>query len=63
MNHIGPGVQKKLDFKANYSRFSNFSSGGHFVHLSRTVLAVSVESYLSNIPMKFRPIGIGEVGI
>ena len=30
-DHIGPRVQEKLAFKANYSRFSIFSSGGHFV--------------------------------
>ena len=37
-----------------YSRFSIFSSGGHFVHRSRTVLAILVEGHLSNIPMKFK---------
>ena len=30
-----------------------FSSGGHFVHWSRSVLAILVEGHLSNIPMKF----------
>ena len=40
-------------FKANYSRFSIFSSGGHFVHRSGTVLAILVEGHLSNIPTKF----------
>ena len=29
-------------FKANYSRFSIFSSGGHFVHQSETVSAILV---------------------
>ena len=43
-----------VSFKANYSRFSIFSSGGHFVHQSETVLAISVEGHLSNIPMKFK---------
>ena len=42
-----------VSFKANYSRFSIFSSGGHFVHWSRTVLAILVEGHLSNIPMMF----------
>ena len=58
-----------LAFKANYSRFSIFSSGGHFVHRSRTIskfssgghlvyrsgtiLAILVGSRLGNIPMKF----------
>ena len=41
-------------FKANYSRFSIFSTGGHFGHGSKTVLAVLVEGHLSNIPMKFK---------
>ena len=36
------------------SRTSIFSSGGHFVHGSGTVLAVLVEGYLRNIPMKFK---------
>ena len=31
-----------------------FSSGGHFVHQSRTVLSILVEGHLSNIPMKFK---------
>ena len=31
-----------------------FSSGGHFVHRSATVLAILVEGHLSNIPMKFK---------
>ena len=48
-----PKVQEELAFKANYSRFSIFSSGGHFVHWSETVLAILVEGHLSNIPMKF----------
>ena len=49
-----PKVQEVLAFKANYSRFSIFSSGGHFVHRSGTVLAILVEGHLSNIPMKFK---------
>ena len=32
-----PKVQEELAFKANYSRFSIFSSGGHFVDRSKTV--------------------------
>ena len=41
-------------FTASYfSCFSIFSSGGHFVHRSRIVLAILVEGHLSNIPMKF----------
>ena len=42
-----------VSFQANYSRFSIFSSGGHFVHRSRTVLAILVEGHLSIISMKF----------
>ena len=34
-------------------RTSIFSSGGHFVHRSGTILAILVEGHLSNIPMKF----------
>ena len=34
-------------------RASIFSSGGHFVDRSITVLAILVEGHLSNIPMKF----------
>ena len=47
-------------------RFSIFSFGGHFVHRSGTVLAILVEGYQSNIPMKFksnRPRGIGGVDV
>ena len=43
-----------LAFKANYSRFSIFSSGGHFVHRSKTILAILVEGHLSNLSMKFK---------
>ena len=48
-----PGAQEELAFKANYSRFSSFSSGGPFVHWSETVLAIMVEGLLSNISIKF----------
>ena len=54
LNHIGQWVQEELAFKANYSQFSIFSSGGHFVHRSKTILALLVECHLSNIPMKFQ---------
>ena len=47
----GSGV---LAFKANYSLFSIFSSGGHFVNQSETVLAILVQGHLSNIPMKLK---------
>ena len=40
--------------KANYSQFSIFSSGGHFVHQSKTILAILLEGHLSHIPMKFK---------
>ena len=40
------------NFKANYSRFSIFSSGSHFVPRSGTVFPIMVEGHLSNIPMK-----------
>ena len=50
----------EIAFKANYSCFSIFKSGGHFVHLSRTVLAILQVGHLSNIN---RPMGIGGVGV
>ena len=43
-----------VSFYGNYLQFSIFSSGGHFVHQSGTVLAILVEGHLSNIPMKFK---------
>ena len=43
-----------VSFEANYSRFSIFSSGRHFVHQSQTVLATLVEGRLSIISMKFK---------
>ena len=39
--------------KAYYLHFSIFSYGSHFVHQSGTIPAISVESDLSNMPMKF----------
>ena len=51
-SHWSKGLEE-IAFKANYTRFSIFSSGGHFVHRSRTVLAILVQGHLSNIPMKF----------
>ena len=54
----------ELAFKADYSPFSIFSSGGHFVHRSQTILALLVGSHLGNIPMKFEshwPKGSGGV--
>ena len=44
----------KVSFKANYSGFSIFSSGGHFVHRSNTILAILLEGHLTNITMKFK---------
>ena len=43
-----------VSFSANYSGFSIFSSGGHFVHRSQTVLAILVEGHPSIIYMKFK---------
>ena len=54
LNHNGPRLREELAFKANYSQFSIFSLGGHFVHQSGSVLAILVEGHLSNIPMKFK---------
>ena len=60
INKIGPGVQEDLTFKD----FSIFSSGGHLVYRSGTILAILVGSHLGNIPMKFEshwPKGSGGV--
>ena len=43
-----------VSFYGNYPRFSIYSSGSHFVHRSKTVLAILVEGHLSNISMKFK---------
>ena len=43
-----------VSFLSKLFAFSIFSSGGHFVHRSGTVLAILVEGHLSNIPMKFK---------
>ena len=55
-----------VSFEANYSRYTIFSSGGHFVHPSQTVLAILVEGHLSIISMKFKynqPRGIEGVDV
>ena len=47
-----------------FKDFSIFSSGGHLVYPSRTILAVLVGSHLGDIPMKFEshwPKGSGGV--
>ena len=47
-----------------FKDFSIFSSGGHLVYPSRTILAILVGSHLGNIPMKFEshwPKGSGGV--
>ena len=43
-----------VSFLANYSRFSIFSSGGHFVQGSQTILAILIEGHLSIISIKFK---------
>ena len=58
MNEISPGVEEELAFKD----FSIFSSGGHLVYQSGTILAILVGSHLGNIPMEFEscwPKGLG----
>ena len=47
-----------------FKDFSIFSSGGHLVYRSRTILAILVGSHLGNMPMKFEshwPKGSGGV--
>ena len=43
-----------VSFYGNYQLFSIFSSGGHFVHRSETVLSILVKGHLSNISIKFK---------
>ena len=60
------GLGEKKTFKSNFLRCSIFSSGGHFVRRSKTVLSVLIEGHLINIPIKFernRPRGIGAFGV
>ena len=49
-----PKGSGKVSLKTNYSRFSIFSSGGHFVHQSKTIFTIFLEGHLTNIPMKFK---------
>ena len=49
-----PKGSGEVSFYGNYPRFPIFSSGSHFVHRSKTVLAILVEGHLSNISMKFK---------
>ena len=58
----GRKVKEELTFKD----FSVFSSGGHFVYWSGTILAILVRSHLGNIPEKFEshwPKGLEEDSI
>ena len=43
-----------VSFISKIFTISIFSSGGHFVHQSKTVFAILVEGHLSNIPIKFK---------
>ena len=43
-----------VSFLSKLFTIFNFSSGGHFVHRSETVLVILIEGHLSNIPMKFK---------
>ena len=45
---IRPLVQEEMSFKG----FSIFSSGGHFIQCSGTILAILVEGHQKNISMK-----------
>ena len=49
-----PKGSGEVSFYGNYPRFFIFSSGGHFVPGSKTVLGILVEGHLSNISMKFK---------
>ena len=47
-----------------FEDFSIFSSGGHLVYQSRTILSILVGNHLCSIPMKFEshwPNGLGGV--
>ena len=52
--HLG-NIPEKFESHSpkGYSRFSIFSSGGHFVHQSGTVFIILLEGHISNISMKF----------
>ena len=43
-----------VSFYGNYPRFPIFSSGGHFVHRSETILTLLVEGHQSNLSMKLK---------
>ena len=43
-----------VSFQSKLFRIFYFSSSGHFVHQSRTALAILVKGHLGNIPMKFK---------
>ena len=43
-----------VSFLSKLFKISIFSSGGHFIHRSATVLAILVEGHLSNISKKFK---------
>ena len=49
LNEIGPRVKEELTFRF----FSIFSSGGHFVYQSGTILSILVGSLKGNISVKF----------
>ena len=49
-----PKGSGEVSFLSKLFTIFYFSSGGHFVHWSGTVLALLVEGHLSNIPMKFK---------
>ena len=49
-----PKGSEEVSFYGNFPRFSIFSSGGHFIHRSETVLTILVEGHLGNISMKFK---------
>ena len=49
-----PKGSEEVSFLSKLFTISIFSSGGHFVHRSATVLAILVEGHISNIRMKFK---------
>ena len=49
-----PKGSGEVSFLSKLYMIFYFYIGGHFVHQSKTVLAILVEGHLSNIPMKFK---------
>ena len=55
MEHFCEIILKSANWprrRCRFTSFSIFSSGGHFVQQSRTILAILVKNHPRNIPVK-----------